>query len=177
MLFISVLIVGVFAFIGITFINSVDNARVLSATTEWRNEAIMIANRFISDPDCVGYVKTLIKYTNETGNDGLISTRLSVPMTVDANKLFDNNLINIKRLDDCIRMQSPEYNLFFSVKVVADGVTYPVVSNLDPNKYKNQATLQEISLPVRIISDNGFNYGVITFSISVSAEYFAAKLL
>jgi len=113
LLFISVLIVGVFAFIGITFINSVDNARVLSATTEWRNEAIMIANRFISDPDCVGYVKTLIKYTNETGNDGLISTRLSVPMTVDANKLFDNNLINIKRLDDCIRMQSPEYNLFF----------------------------------------------------------------
>jgi hypothetical protein len=174
---VAVLVVGVFSFIGITFINSVDNARVLSARTEWRNEAILYANRIISDPDCYGYIKTVIEYTNESGTDGLVNTRLGLPMTVDRNKLLVNDLVDIKRVDDCLRLRSLEYTVYIGLEVYEDGSPLPLVSNLDPTKYRNDATLQVVDLPVKIISDEGVSYGLIKFSISVSAEYFAAKLL
>ena len=180
LLFTSLLIVGVFSFVGILFLNSVDNARVMSGRVAWRNEAVLIANRFVSDPDCWGYTKTIIYLDNKSGN--LINTRVGVPMAVDRNKMFLNNQLSVKRLENCVNLLSPEYALFFSVKLtenLPDGSkkVWPKVYNLDPNVYRNKDTEEEVRLPVKIISNDGYTYGLLTFTISVNSEYMEAKII
>lgn len=177
LVFTSIFIVGIFAGFGITFINSVDNARVLSARSEWKTEALMLISRFISDPNCYAYVKTLYRYTNESGTDNFIGARITVPLAVDRNKMIlPSGGLNIDRLDNCVRMRSPENKLYFEVTLTQAGSKVSS-SNLDPMLYKNHNTLVEVSYPVKIISDDGFSYGTLSVQMSASSEYFQAKVV
>ncbi len=186
LLFTSILIVGVFSFVGILFLNSVDNARVISGRVSWRNEAVLLANRFVSDPNCWGYTKTIIKYSVDSGTDSLINSRISIPLAVDRNKMFINvngvNVLSINRLINCAKLTSPEYTLFIRVKLtetLKDGSqrVWPEVFNLDPNVYLNKATMEDVRLPVKIISDDGFTYGLLIITLSVNGEYMQAKVI
>lgn len=181
LLFTSILIVGVFSFIGITFINSLDNARTFSARAEWRNEALMLANRFVSDPECIGYSKIIAKYSNETGTDLLIKTRTTVPLAIDRDKAIIDNTLNVKRLTDCLTLKSPEYRMYFEAVLSQ----YDKLGDIEhewrganmESEYHNNQTSITVQLPVKIIDDNGFDYGLFTVTLSVSAEYMQAKVL
>lgn len=181
LMFTAVLLVGIFAFIGISFISSLDNARTFTARTAWRNEAIMLSNRLVSDPNCLAYTRLILRYTNESGRDVLVSDVLTVPLTIDRYKLFTNGQLDITRLNNCVVLNSSEYKMFISVtlteKIRGVEYTYGPVNNLDPLLYRNAGTLETVDLPVKIIDDNGFNYAVLTISMSVNTEYFKAKIL
>lgn len=179
--FTAILVVGIFAFIGITFISSVDNARTFSARTDWKNEVVMTANKLISDPNCLGYLKTIVKYSNASGVDELFSTTVSVPLAIDRNKLFSKGVIDLTRILNCVKLDSNEYRMFIGVKLTEyvneQSVVYGPIYNLDPNVYRNEFTTEVVDLPVKVISDNGFNYGLLSITMSVSSEYLKAKVL
>ena len=181
LMFTAVLLVGIFAFIGISFISSLDNARTFTARTAWRNEAIMLSNRLVSDPNCLAYTRLILRYTNESGRDVLVSDVLTVPLTIDRYKLFTDGQLDITRLNNCVVLNSTEYKMFISVtlteKIRNVDYTYGPVNNLDPLLYRNAGTLETVDLPIKIIDDNGFNYAVLTISMSVNTEYFKAKIL
>jgi hypothetical protein len=155
-----------------------------SGRSDWRNEAITIANRFISDPECVGYTKTIVRYVNETiggTGDNLVRSRVNVPLAIDRHKvLTSDGELNIKRLQDCMTMNSPEYKLFFSVTLLEytqGGATRNYTAANLPSKFSNDNTRELIQLPVKIVDDNSFNYGLFIVSISISVEYMLAKVL
>jgi len=179
-LFSSITIVGVFSFIGITFINTLDNSRTFSARADWRNEAIMLANRFISDPECLGYTKLLVRYSNESGTDLLISRRVNIPLAVDRNKLFTaSGEVNIDRLHNCVRLDSPEYKLFYEVTVEEEvsGLSQPKSAHNLPLTYKDNRTIVETIIPIKIIDETSISYALFTVEMAVSTEYLQAKLL
>ncbi len=179
LLFIGVLIVGIFAFIGLYFINSVNNARIVSARAEWRTEALMLANRLVSDPNCFGYTRLLIYYNESSGD--LETHIVKPPMTVDFNKLIINDELNIDRASDCIKLDSPEFKLLIGLSFLyntgSDSKRWGTVYNINPLKYYNNDTVQVVSLPVRVINDGEVNYGTLIITLSVNSEYLGVKLL
>ena len=181
LMFTAILLVGIFAFIGISFISSLDNARTFTARTAWRNEAIMLSNRLVSDPNCLAYTRLILRYTNESGIDVLTSEVLTVPLTIDRNKLFTNGQLDLTRITNCVKLDSSEYKMFISISLTelirGTEYTYGPVNNLDPLLYKNAATLETVDLPIKVIDENGFNYAVLSISMSVNTEYFKAKIL
>jgi len=80
-----------------------------------------------------------------------------------------------------LRMNSPEYKLFYEIileelDVFGDVKLEWRKSNL-PISEKNNNTIVNVQLPVKIIGDEGFNYGLFTVIMSVSFEYLQAKVL
>jgi hypothetical protein len=158
-----------------------DNSRTLSARVDWRTEAIMLINRFISDPDCIGYSKIIIKYTNESSYDLLVSSKVNVPLAIDRDKVLLNGELNIGRFSNCLKLDSPEYKLYYRINLQEISSENKVIdswegSNL-PVKYANNKTFVTVTLPVKIISAESFSYGLLTVVMSASAEYLQAKVL
>lgn len=170
LLFTALVIIAVYAFTTFFFISNTDNVRIGMAREEWRNEAVFIANQLVLSPNCLGYIKNFIKYDNSSTGE-LMIFKLGVPNAVDANKL------SIDRLRSCLRMLSPEYTVYFELRVVDDtGIVFEG-ANIDKNLYFTQSTYEEVVIPVRVIYDDRVSYGNAFVGVSVSLEYFKTRVV
>jgi len=178
---IAILIIGTYAALGIWFINELDRARLATVSADWRNTAILLANRLVYSPNCLAYIKSTAMYDNSSG-DLMVIDQINPPSTIDERK-FD-----INRLTNCLLMDSPEFRVYFEIEISDDsGVIFGLkdksgrfigpIPNLDAALYRNERTLEEVRIPVKIIhTDDHISYGVAVIGVSVNLEYFEARL-
>ena len=170
LLFTALVIIAVYSFATFFFISTTDNARIGMAREEWRNEALFLANYLISSPNCMGYSRNTIFYDNSTGTGVLVTSKTGVPYSIDVNKL------NMDRLRNCARFNTPEYNILFEVRVFDETHIFDLGSNIDKNVYFNPTTYEQVVIPIKLIYDNHISYGRVELGFSVNMEYFKTRV-